>query len=181
MNLLLLTLFACTAGTDTDTATTPVSLDGLVSSAGEDAWGCRWAYVAAVSSDHTLVADLILPEADRYANLDVSYARALEPDERIEIGGGSGGDELAVFDCSDVMETSQGIQVWRATAATIRVDAVYVGERTEQTCSGTDPNPVYDAELTITDATFTDMEENVATLTAWGPLAVEIGMDNCGG
>lgn len=177
----LLVLLACGPSDDTGTTAAPVDLATLVPASAEVAWGCRWAYFAAQAGGNSFVADLVLPQADRYGNIDAHYARSLEPGERLEFGGGAGGDEMSVFDCVDVMDTQQGVRVWRATSASFEIDAVYVGERPDATCSGTGPNPVYDAQLTIVEAHFTDMDEVEATLSDWGPLEVEIGMDNCGG
>jgi len=185
---LLLLLTACTAGDDTgavptdDTgAVTPVSLDAVLAGAPDGSWSCRWAYLAAVRGEYTLVADLVLPEADRYANQDVSYVRGLEASDALSVGGGPGTDELQIFDCSDVMEIPTDIHVWRATAATLSIDAVFVEDHPEWTCSGTDPNPLYDAQVSITDAVFEDSAGAIATLDAWGPFPFQIGADRCGG
>ena len=191
MTLLLLAQLACVDADDSgdtapaddsgDTATTPVSLNDLLAGPETSAWGCRWAYMVSERDAAGFVADLHLLEADRYANLDVHYTRALEAGESLTVGGGTGTDDFAVFDCSDVFEVEQGVHVWQATSATIDLVATYVEDRPEWTCYGTGPNPVYDAQLTVVDATFEDAGGARGTLTDWGPLAVQIGMDFCGG
>lgn len=187
----LLSLLACIDGTDTgdtgdtstdDTATTaPVSLNEPLSSASTASWGCQWAYMADQHADASLVARIVLPEVDRHANTDVSYTAELGAEDSLEVADGPGLGEISFFDCSDVIETWSDAHVWTATAASYTLSATFVAEHPEWTCDGTSPNPVYDAALTIVDATFEDGAGGVATLTDWGPLAVQIGFDYCGG
>jgi hypothetical protein len=184
---MLLLLAACTSS-DLDTAETgdtgkpaePVVLDEVLPSAAASAWACRWVYVAANLDSYTMVADLAFPEGDELTRTDLSYNRPLSEGESLQFGGGSGGGDLAVFDCSDVMDNLQGVQVWTATAATISIEATYVEDRPEWTCDGVSDNPVYDMDVTITDATFVDEAGAEATLASWGPLSVQVA-DYCGG
>lgn len=166
--------------TDTDTGTTtPVSLDGLLDAG--NAWGCQWSYTAIDAGDAWLSMQLALPAEDRYANLDVSYEHVLGAEDSLEIASGPGTGEISLFDCSDLVEGYEDVELWTATAATIDIDAVFVEERPDWTCTGTDPNPVYDATITIRDASFTGSEGGVAELSTLGPFEQRIGHVFCGG
>lgn len=194
MFTLLLAALACTTDSQVDTAdsgdtatdsgdtggTTPVSLDEQLTAGVDHAWGCRWVYMVAEAGANTLVADLVLPEADELTRGPLSYNRALAAGESLQIGGGAGSGDLTVFDCSDVMDTMQGVHVWTATAATLSIEANYVEDRPDWTCDGTSDNPVYDMSLTITNATFTDEAGVEGELSTWGPLEVRVA-DYCGG
>lgn len=189
---LLVTLACTTTAEDTadtgDTATdsgdtgtaTPVSLDELLPTSIDHAWGCRWLYTVAELAGMTVVAELTLPPDDELTRGPLSYDRALEAGETLQIGGGTGSGDLAVFDCSDVMEVSEGVRLWTATAATLSIQANYVEDRPDWTCDGTSDNPVYDVSLTISDGTFVDETGVEGELEAWGPLEVRVA-DYCGG
>lgn len=185
---MILLFLACHTSTDTsDTTETgdtdvevPVVLDDVVPASVDQAWGCQWVYTAAELADYTLVADLSLPEADELTRSELSYDRPLADGEALAFGGGPGAGELSIFDCSDVIDTMQGIHVWTATAATITIEATYIEDRPEWTCDGVSDNPVYDMEITITDATFEDEAGVAGTLSSWGPLSVRVA-DYCGG
>lgn len=197
MFTLLLTTLACTTTTPSETGdsadtadtatdsgdtgtTTPVSLNELLPTSIDHAWGCRWLYTVAELGELTVVADLTLPPDDELTRAPLSYNRALEAGETLQIGGGSGSGDLSVFDCSDVMDTMQGVHVWTATAATLAIEANYVEDRPDWTCDGTSDNPVYDVSLMITNAAFTDEAGVEGELDAWGPLQVRVA-DYCGG
>lgn len=194
MFTLLLASLACTTSTpdetgdSADTATdsgdtgtaTPVSLDELLTASPDHAWGCRWLYTVAEVGETTVVTDLTLPPDDELTRVPLSYDRTLEAGETLQIGGGTGSGELSVFDCSDVMDSMQGVHVWTATAATLSIQANYVEDRPDWTCDGTSDNPVYDVSLTVTNATFTDETGVEGELDAWGPLEVRVA-DYCGG
>lgn len=185
---LLLALTACLEVEPTDSAdtadtatTTPVSLDAEVPATVDAAWGCRWLYAAAETDGFAATFDLELPPADELTRGPLQYDRALAAGESFVIGGMEPGTgDLAVFDCSDVIETAQGVRVWTATAATLSITATYIEDRPEWTCSGTDDNPVYDLDITVSDVTFTDEDGVPGTLSAWGPLRVRAS-DSCGG
>lgn len=181
---------ACTAGIDDsadsggdtsdDTGTaTPVSLDALLPAV-DHAWGCSWVYLVAEAGGYVVVSDLQLPEADELTRGPLSYDRPLEATDSLKIGGGPGEGELSVFDCSDVMDSETEVRVWTASAATLSIEATYVEERPEWTCDGVSDNPVYNVSVTVTDAVLTDENGDEGTLSAWGPLEVEVA-DYCGG
>ena len=182
---MILFLLACDSSTDTaetgDSDTVePISLDTELPAATDQAWGCRWVYAAAELGDYTMVANLSLPEADELTRTSLSYNRALGADEGLAFGGGAGGGEISVFDCSDVMETHTEVHVWTATAATIAIEATYIEDRPDWTCDGVSDNPVYDMDVTITDASFEDEAGVAGTLSSWGPMTVRVA-DYCGG
>jgi hypothetical protein len=190
MYTVLLATLACSTSTPGETGdsadtgdtgtTTPVSLDELLPVSIDHAWGCRWLYTVAELGELAVVADFTLPPEDELTHGPLSYDRALVAGETLQIGGGAGSGDLSVFDCSDVVETMQGVHVWTATAATLSIQANYVENRPDWTCDGTSDNPVYDVSLTITNGAFVDETGVEGELDAWGPLEVRVA-DYCGG
>ena len=172
------------SGDTGDTADTgevlPVNLADLVGGTPASVTSCGWAYVAARYAEATFVVRVSLPNADDEEPVDQNYTLPLGSADRIEIGTGTGTGTLNAWDCSDVMESEDGVRLWTASAATVSVDATYVRDAPEWTCDGEGPNPVYDATITLSDVLFTD-ENGVAGVLAEWTVSTPIGMYYCGG
>lgn len=170
-------------GTD-DTGTpseTPVSLDALFVDVPLSTTSCQWSYSATHWFESTwLVAQLALPEADRLAAADVSYDRTLTPADEVTIGAGAGAGEISVFDCSDVVETMEGVQQWDLVSGHFVLDAVFEADHPEWTCTG-DFNPVYDGVVSFSELVLADSSGARATAAAIGPIAIRLGQVSCGG
>ncbi|MFZ5476798.1 MAG: hypothetical protein ACOZNI_08495 [Myxococcota bacterium] len=191
--LFLLTLTACPPSAEDDTAKSddtgatddtgepePTVLDELFAGEPRNLWGCGWGYVVAEYDGATLVAELALPETDRYANADVSYARPLDAGDSLEVGAGAGPDEIQTFDCYDVMEIEEGVQLWTATSGDLALDATFVRDAPEHTCDGVSPNPIYDTHVVLTNLELADARGATATLSAF-TADLQLGMNYCGG
>lgn len=171
-----------TATDDTGTdSTTPVSLDALVAGPPDSQRGCNWSYSTASWGDTWVVADLALPDADRYAAVDVTFDQAIAAEDELTIGTGTGTGEVAVFDCGDLVDVYQGVQQWDVVSGTFTLEATFEGDHPEWTCDSQTPNPVYDGVLTFFDLAFVDPAGNEATATSIGPLDIRLGQTVCGG
>jgi hypothetical protein len=187
--LALLSLFGCPAAVDDtgapvddtgDPDPEPVVLDDTFAGEPNAVWACGWGYVVAEFDEGTIVLDLALPEADRYANVDVSYTRALGAEDLVEVSAGSGPDQIQYFDCYDVIENRDGVRLWTATSGDLALDATYLEERPEWLCEPGGANPVYETHLAITALVLEDDRGDTATLSAFA-ADVRLGYDVCGG
>jgi hypothetical protein len=169
-----------TAGDTADSASPEtVDLSEELPAAPDQTWACRWLYSVAEAGPYTVVIDLDLAQNEDDRS-DFSVEHTLGPTDSIIIGGGVGPGTLSTFDCSDVMMNAEGVHLWESTAATLQINATYLQDKPEWTCDGTSPNPMYDIEVTIVEASFADSEGATATLSDWGHYSLPVA-DYCGG
>jgi hypothetical protein len=129
----------------------------------------------------TMTARFAFDAADELARQDFGFSRPLGPGDEVRVAAGSGTGSIDVFDCSDVEERVEDVDVWAADRGTLSVDAVYLEDHPEWTCEGTGDNPLYALTWTLSDATFTNtVDGRTATLTTMTPVSTAIA-DHCGG